>query len=56
MQITSLFEYFAAVTDLLTGVLNYIPTLFGWLPAEILAIFVSLIAIAAVYRIMGWGG
>ena len=56
MEITSIFEYFAEITGMLVDVLDYIPVFFAWLPGELLAILIGIITVAAVYRIMGWGG
>lgn len=54
--ISSLLEYFFLITDMLVDTLDYLPVFFGWLPGEVLALLLGIFGLAAIYRIMGWGG
>lgn len=54
--VIGLFEDLIYVIQLTAKFLGQIPSYFSWLPAELLAILISIFAIVVIYKIMGREG
>lgn len=54
--IISLFEDLVYIIQLLAKVVISLPSYFSWIPAELVAILLTLFAIVVIYKIMGREG
>lgn len=54
--VVGIFQDIVYVVKLTGGFVAKIPTLFSWLPAPVVALFVTLFAIVVIYKVLGREG